>query len=122
MNDWDNEVSQLPEEKQKYYTELKEKALSITPQGFPKREQDALLIQPQDLDHVFLRICFTADNYRLTPYRLAWFEEDLKRLKRRVKNPIKIWYPHANIHMRDTVTNKMMKMRMIEVAGYQFGA
>ncbi len=122
MNDWDNEVSQLSEEKQKYYTELKEKALSNTPQMFPIREQNAFLIQPEQLDYVFLRICFIAYRYRLTPYRLAWFEDDLKRLKRRVKNPIKIWYPRANIHMRDTVTNKMMKMRMIEVAGYQFGA
>jgi hypothetical protein len=119
---WDEQLSHLPEDKQKYYTELKEKALSIAQDGFPIRETNALFIQPEELDWVYLRVCFGTDSHRLTAYKIAWYEEDLKRLKRRVKNPIKIWYPRANLHMRDTVTNKLMKMRMIEVAGYQYGA
>lgn len=117
--DWDELLAKETPEKQQYYTALRERC-----NGFkvPRRETQAIVIQYEDLDWFLLACIFIADIYRLTSYQFAWFEKDLEILKKRVKNPVKAWYPLATLHMKDTITDKNMHLRLTEVAGYQYGA
>lgn len=117
--DWDTLLAKETPEKQQYYTALRERCNGFT---MPRRETHAIEIQPEDLDWFLLASILIADIYRTTSYQFSWFEKDLANLKRRVKNPVKAWYPLATLHMKDTVTDKNMHLRLVEVAGYQYGA
>jgi hypothetical protein len=117
--DWDELFAKETPEKQQYYAALRERCNAFE---VPRREAKAIVIQPEDLDWFLLACILIADVYRLTSYQFSWFEKDLLILKKRVKNPVLAWYPLATLHMRDTVTNKNMHLRLIESVGYQYGA
>lgn len=118
-DDWDSSLATLSPEKQEYYSNLRNRIRDFK---VPCIKDKAIVVELEDLDWFYLACVFKAEQYRLTPYAFEWFEDDLKDLKRRVKNPVRAWYPKAALHMIDTVTNRQMHMRLIEKAGYQYGA
>ena len=105
---WEVLLEELPEEKQQLYRNLKEKAMSIP--RMPQKESDAIFVAPEDLDTILMRVCIDADGFIITRNSgFQTFEWLLKNLRKRVKNPVRMWFPLTFLHMIDIETNKKTK-------------
>ena len=83
----------------------------------PRLEKDAMIVEPEDFPAVLMAAAFKAEEkYRIPanegPVPFDLYEKHLDSFKRRFKGSVKVWYPHAALHIKDSVTNKRGHFRL----------
>ena len=83
----------------------------------PRLEAAALEVEPEDFPALLMAASFKAEEkYRIPanegPVPFELYEKHLDSFKRRFKGTVKVWYPHAALHVKDSVTGKRGHFRL----------
>ena len=83
----------------------------------PRLEMDAIIIEPVDFPAVLMSAAFKAEEkYRIPanegPIPFDLYEKHLDSFKRRFKGTVKVWYPHAALHVKDSASGKRGHFRL----------
>ena len=83
----------------------------------PRLEADATEFEPEDFPALLMAAAFKAEEkYRIPanegPVTFTLYEKHLDSFKRRFKGTVKVWYPHAALHVQDSVTGKRGHFRL----------
>ena len=111
---WDSHIVTLvPAEKERY--ELCRNASATF--SIPRLEADALEVEPEEFPALLMAAAFKAEEkYRIPanegPVPFTLYEKHLDSFKRRFKGTVKVWYPHAVLHVQDSVTGKRGHFRL----------
>jgi hypothetical protein len=112
LSDWNELFERLPEHKKEHYTELKHLALSI--ETFPRKNKDAINVQPEHLDFYILRLFMLADSFIAGTFDFNDYEVFLESLKKKVKDhPISLYYASTFLHYKDMITGNWHKKRVL---------
>jgi len=114
LTDWDAHMATLSPEQRIRYAEIR--AQSATYQ-IPRLEKDAIIIQPEEFEAVLMAAAFKADEkYRIPkgegPFPFEVYDEHVVSFIRRFKNPVKVWYPHAVLHVQDSINRRNGHFRL----------
>jgi len=111
---WESHMATLSEAEKERYNLLRQQSET---HNLPRLEKDALEFVPEDFPAVLMAAAFKAEEkYRIPanegPVPFALYEKHLESFKRRFKSPVKVWYPHAALHVKDAVTGKCGHFRL----------
>jgi hypothetical protein len=114
IEDWDAHVATLSPAEKECYEIMRSKSETF---NIPSLEADALEYEPEDFHYVLMAAAFKAEaRYRIPanegPVPFALFKKHVQSFKSRFKNPVKVWYPHAVLHVQDSVTGKRGHFRL----------
>ncbi len=114
LTDWDAIMATLSPEQRIKYAEIRAK--SVTYQ-IPRLENNAIIIEPEEFEAVLMAAAFKADEkYRMPkgegPFPFEEYIEHVKSFNRRFKNPVKLWYPHAVLHVQDSINGRNGHFRL----------
>jgi len=112
--DWDTIMATLSPEQRIKYAQIRVQSSTYQ---IPRLEKDALIIQPEEFDAVLMAAAFKADEkYRIPkgegPFPFEVYVEHVKSFMRRFKNPVKVWYPHAVLHVQDSINHRNGHFRL----------
>lgn len=85
--------------------------------AIPRLEKDALIVEPADFPAVLMAAAFKAEEkYRIPanegPVPFDLYEKHLYSFKRRFKGSVKVWYPHAALHVQDVQNGRRGHFRL----------
>jgi hypothetical protein len=111
---WESHMGTLTEAEQERYQLTRNISETFT---IPRLEKDAMIVEPEDFPAVLMAAAFKAEEkYRIPanegPVPFDLYEKHLDSFKRRFKGSVKVWYPHAALHIKDSVTNKRGHFRL----------
>ena len=111
---WDSHMATLPEAEKERYELLRSQSHT---QIIPRLEKDAIEIQPEDFPALLMSAAFKAEEkYRIPanegPIPFDLYEKHLDSFKRRFKGTVKVWYPHAALHVKDAASEKRGHFRL----------
>ncbi len=119
-SDWDELIAPLPESQQERMKSLREKANLLD--SIPSRKKDAISITPEKLEVYLMKLCLDADDSRgILSIDFEEFEAQYQYLKKRVVNPVRLWFPGIYAQMIDIVTAKSIKTCILESAAARNG-
>ena len=111
---WESHMATLsPAEKERYeLTRAKSATFDI-----PRLEKDALEFEPEDFPALLMAAAFKAEEkYRIPanegPVPFDLYEKHLDSFKRRFKGTVKVWYPHAALHVLDIQNGRRGHFRL----------
>ena len=83
----------------------------------PRLEKDALEFEPEDFPALLMAAAFKAEEkYRIPanegPVPFDLYEKHLDSFKRRFKGTVKVWYPHAALHVLDIQNGRRGHFRL----------
>jgi hypothetical protein len=83
----------------------------------PRLEKDAIIVEPVDFPAVLMAAAFKAEEkYRIPanegPVPFDLYEKHLDSFKRRFKGGVKVWYPHAALHVQDVQNGRKGHFRL----------
>jgi hypothetical protein len=111
---WENHIATLsPAEKERYEL-LRAKSATF---DIPRLEANALEFEPEDFPAVLMAAAFKAEEkYRIPanegPVPFDLYEKHLDSFKRRFKGTVKVWYPHAALHVLDIQNGRRGHFRL----------
>ena len=105
---WDSHMASLPDTEKERYQLTRNMSETFI---IPRLEKDAIIVEPIDFPAVLMAAAFKAEEkYRIPanegPVPFDLYEKHLDSFKRRFKGPIKVWYPHAALHVQDFQNGK----------------
>ena len=111
---WDSHMATLPPTEKERYELLRQKSETFM---IPRLEKDALEFEPEDFPALLMAATFKAEEkYRIPanegPVPFDDYEEYVLSFKRRFKNRVKVWYPHAALHVLDIQNGRRGHFRL----------
>ena len=112
--DWESHMATLTETEQERYQLTRNMSETIT---IPRLEKDAIVVEPEDFPALLMAAALKAEEcYRIPanegPVPFDLYKKHLDSFKRRFKSPVKAWYPHAALHVKDSVIGKRGHFRL----------
>jgi len=85
--------------------------------AIPLLEKNAIIVEPVDFPAVLMAAAFKAEEkYRIPanegPVPFDLYEKHLDSFKRRFKGSVKVWYPHAALHVQDVQNGRRGHFRL----------
>ena len=85
--------------------------------AIPRLEKDAIVVESVDFPAVLMAAAFKAEEkYRIPanegPVPFDLYEKHLDSFKRRFKGSVKVWYPHAALHIQDVQNGRRGHFRL----------
>ena len=107
-------MATLPEAEKERYELTRNMSETFT---IPRLEKDALEFEPVDFPAVLMAAAFKAEEkYRIPanegPIPFDLYEKHLDSFKRRFKGSVKVWYPHAALHVLDIQNGRRGHFRL----------
>ena len=107
-------MATLPPTEKERYELLRQKSETFM---IPRLEKDALEFEPEDFPALLMAAAFKAEEkYRIPanegPVPFDDYEEYVLSFKRRFKNRVKVWYPHAALHVQDVQNGRRGHFRL----------
>jgi len=111
---WASHMATLSAEDKERYQLTRNMSETFT---IPRLEKDAMIVEPEDFPAVLMAAAFKAEEkYRIPanegPVPFDLYEKHIDSFKRRFKGPVKVWYPHAALHVKDAQTGKCGHFRL----------
>ena len=111
---WESHMASLPPTEKERYELLRQKSETFM---IPRLEKDALEFEPVDFPAVLMAAAFKAEEkYRIPanegPIPFELYEKHLDSFKRRFKGSVKVWYPHAALHVLDIQNGRRGHFRL----------
>ena len=111
---WESHMATLPPTEKERYELLRQKSETFM---IPRLEKDALEFEPEDFPALLMAAAFKAEEkYRIPanegPVPFDDYEEYVLSFKRRFKNRVKVWYPHAALHVQDVQNGRRGHFRL----------
>ena len=112
--DWASHMATLSAEDKERYQLTRNMSETFT---IPRLEKDAMIVEPEDFPAALMAAAFKAEEkYRIPanegPVPFDLYEKHIESFKRRFKSPVKVWYPHAALHVADAQTGKCGHFRL----------
>ena len=111
---WESHMATLsPAEKERYEV-CRAKSATF---DIPRLEKDAIEFEAEDFPALLMAAAFKAEEkYRIPanegPVPFDLYEKHLDSFKRRFKNRVKVWYPHAALHVLDVQNGRRGHFRL----------
>ena len=107
-------MATLPEAEKERYELTRNMSETFT---IPRLEKDAIIIEAVDFPAVLMSAAFKAEEkYRIPanegPIPFDLYEKHLDSFKRRFKGSVKVWYPHAALHVLDIQNGRRGHFRL----------
>ena len=107
-------MATLPEADKERYELTRNMSETFT---IPRLEKDAIIIEAVDFPAVLMSAAFKAEEkYRIPanegPIPFDLYEKHLDSFKRRFKGSVKVWYPHAALHVLDIQNGRRGHFRL----------
>ena len=107
-------MATLPEADKERYELTRNMSETFT---IPRLEKDAIIIEAVDFPAVLMAAAFKAEEkYRIPanegPIPFDLYEKHLDSFKRRFKGSVKVWYPHAALHVLDIQNGRRGHFRL----------
>ena len=107
-------MASLPPTEKERYELLRQKSETFM---IPRLEKDALEFEPEDFLALLMAAAFKAEEkYRIPanegPVPFDLYEKHLDSFKRRFKGSVKVWYPHAALHVLDIQNGRRGHFRL----------
>ena len=107
-------MATLPPMEKERYELLRQKSETFM---IPRLEKNALEFEPEDFPALLMAATFKAEEkYRIPandgPVPFDDYEEYVQSFKRRFKNRVKVWYPHAALHVLDIQNGRRGHFRL----------
>ena len=111
---WDSHMASLPPTEKERYELLRNVSETFM---IPRLEKDAIDFEPEDFPALLMAAAFKAEEkYRIPanegPIPFDLYEKHLDSFKRRFKGTVKVWYPHAVLHVKDSASGKRGHFRL----------
>jgi hypothetical protein len=111
---WESHMATLPEAEKERYLLCRQQSET---HNLPRLEKNAMIVEPEDFPAVLMAAAFKAEEkYRIPanegPVPFDLYEKHIDSFKRRFKGPVKVWYPHAALHVADAQTGKCGHFRL----------
>ena len=111
---WESHMASLPPTEKERYELLRQKSETFM---IPRLEKDALEFEPEDFPALLMAAAFKAEEkYRIPanegPIPFELYEKHLDSFKRRFKGSVKVWYPHAALHVLDIQNGRRGHFRL----------
>jgi hypothetical protein len=111
---WESHMATLPEAEKERYLLCRQQSET---HNLPRLEKNAMIVEPEDFPAVLMAAAFKAEEkYRIPanegPVPFDLYEKHIESFKRRFKSPVKVWYPHAALHVADAQTGKCGHFRL----------
>jgi len=111
---WDSHMATLSAEDKERYQLIRNMSETF---AIPRLEKNAIIVEPVDFPAVLMAAAFKAEEkYRIPanegPVPFDLYEKHLDSFKRRFKGSVKVWYPHAALHVQDVQNGRRGHFRL----------
>jgi hypothetical protein len=111
---WDSHMATLPDTEKERYQLTRNMSETF---AIPRLEKDAIIVESVDFPAVLMAAALKAEEkYRIPanegPVPFDLYEKHLDSFKRRFKGSVKVWYPHAALHVQDTQNGRRGHFRL----------
>ena len=112
--DWDAHMATLSNEERNTYAEIRAQSNQYT---LPRLESAATEIDPDEFPAILMAAALKAEEkYRIPknegPVPFEDYEKYVRSFKSRFKNRVKVWYPHAALHVQDVQNSRRGHFRL----------